>query len=214
MKRIGDQIKTALRLRPFALEEERLLNAVERGYRITIQVTSRNFPACVKGAFRWGKIIESLAEELVASGQGWELRKSENFNYLINPQLKLCIAVRSGDARTGTPLSPKTKNLAGKKIAAAVDGVKVMALPGFEPPAPVWDDCVLYLLLHYQAEGSDVVHVELSRPIGRDTEGRVIFGDDRIILRPIDLGPEPTLARRLADSEEIPKYEVTVTKKE
>ncbi|MBM9467463.1 hypothetical protein [Nakamurella leprariae] len=150
---------------------------------------SRTFgPAAPKSApefTRWARTIETVHEGLMLLQQGWQRFDPENLPYFLQPELNLGLIVSSGNAFTGVTYgSPTTKNPKGSAFARRIDengAVAMFGQPTGEGEVNVDD---VRILLYDERDG--LVHLELSRPVGR-LGSFVSSWSERIIFPAFDL---------------------------
>lgn len=150
---------------------------------------SRTFtPGAPKSApefTRWARTIETVHEGLMLLQMGWRRFDPDNLPYFLQPDLNLGLIVSSGNAFTGVTYgSPTTKNPKGAAFARRVDengAVAMFGQPTDEGEVNVDD---VRILLYDERDG--LVHLELSRPVGR-LGSFVNSWSERIIFPAFDL---------------------------
>ncbi len=150
---------------------------------------SRTFsPAAPKSApevTRWARTIETVHEGLMLLQLGWRRFDPENLPYFLQPELNLGLIVSSGNAFTGVTYgSPTTKNPKGSAFARRVDENGAVAMFGQPTDEGEVDVDDVRILLYDERDG--LVHLELSRPVGR-LGSFVNSWSERIIFPAFDL---------------------------
>lgn len=169
------------RLAKLGLSEAPLLEAVQQANLKRAWLTN-DHPIVYPGFMMWAELVKALREQL--SVYGWVRRRKGNYELVVSDELRLAIAVASGDDATGISIAtPTNRSPKGQHTFDIVEANRQLDL--FDEPsikAPEYDT---WVLLHHTAHSE--LRIELSRPaeIGRD--GRIKAWSERIIISSIPL---------------------------
>jgi hypothetical protein len=189
----ADQDATS-RLEQLGVDPEWLRRALLRGD-AECRTVSSLAPVGFSGSTRWGRTAEYFREDAVSSG--WLQDDARNVARSIHPSGEHCIVVTTGSPGTGVESAkPTTKYPKGSGTASCVeqnymldfdaDDLRRMGVPpAAEHPMATW-------LFMFVVEGN-VIYSELSLPDAISDDGVIISWVERIILKPIDLGPAAPL---------------------
>ncbi|MHA7682275.1 hypothetical protein [Cupriavidus sp. PET2-C1] len=176
------------RLRALGVSEAHLRTAVAAGFAAWAACTPHHPPGA-PGYHAWSETVATLRDELAP--EGFEPVNDENWPLALHPETQIAIAVSSGDENTGRHnANPATKTGKGPRTIRAVASNRDRQMSLFEfledtepveVPVDV-DGCETWVLLVYRDEFALVVRMELSRPIGLDTDNKVNDWAERIIL--------------------------------
>jgi hypothetical protein len=188
----------AAQLAALGTDEESLRSAVARG-QLAFASCTPNHPRMFRAIYAWAETVRGLRENHVI--KGWTNSDDKNYSLALDPEGQLAIAVATGNEATGqVDSSPCTKSSKGPSTVEAVlinqaqmDLFADMA--GMAPPPAVevddQDRATWILLIH--RTGSEV-RCELSLPVSIGADMRINQWQERIILRPITLDPEPVVS--------------------
>lgn len=174
------------------LNEDALLAAAMQGYMARANCTT-NHPPLFPSFVAWGETVRALREQLAP--MGWLRNDENNYSRTLHPEGHISIAVATGNEATGVAgESPITKSVKGPSTIEAVEANRLQAwLPSMEPPTvSTGEDEVqptTWLLLIHHAINE--IRAELSLPFEIGADGRISGWQERILLRPIPLDPEP-----------------------
>jgi hypothetical protein len=188
------------RLEQLGLRAEWIERALARGD-AEARTVSQLAPKGFEGTVRWGRSSEFLREDLCS--RSWTPDDTLNIARSVSPDGEDCIVVTTGGKGTGLHgPDPTTKYTKGSGTAAAIETNLMLE---FEPedlqrlgiaakPAP---DMRTWFLLFLLAD--ETIYAEVSLPDSISEDGMITSWRERIILDPIQLGPEV-----LGDSETGP----------
>ena len=151
------------------LSQALLWSALRRGLDYKCRLTRYSTNA-IRGLGVWDAINVGLGETL--QRLGWNRREPGNFAITVHPEEKLCIAVMSGNAATGsielpssnsTPLqtggrSRTREAVINNRVALGLQRHFLQMLPSWEHPVPT------YFLLHRIDADAGEIRAELSLP--------------------------------------------------
>lgn len=147
------------------------------------QACSPFSPPSFPGTTQWAET--TIASRQFLAPRDWTPDDSHNYSRVVSPDLKIAVAVSTGDERTGIATAePRTKYTKGPETEAAVRANQLSLLETTEDT-----QCETWILLIVTTELE--VRYELSRPMGQDKSGRVVSWSERIIFPPIDIDSLP-----------------------
>ncbi len=145
-------------------------------------------PKTAGGFNAWSEATKSLRDQLVI--RKWSAVDIKGWALVVEPELRIVIAIASGDKSTGIKsLSPTTRSKKGKMTLGAIDdGIQLNLFAELieqsKSHVSIKGAGVLWLLLIHV--DSSKARAELSRPRGYKN-GRPTGFDKRIFIDPIDL---------------------------
>lgn len=205
---------TVSALQNLGVTEEVLVEAARQGYLARANCTP-NHPPLFPSFVAWGEAVKALRDGLAP--MGWVRSNERNWPRAIHPDGHLAITVATGNEATGrAETTPATTSSKGPSTVEALEINRLQAwLPGLEPEAleaeinSVEDNRPsTWLLLVHHAKNE--IRSELSLPLDVNTEGRVSVWRERILLKPIPIGPEPV---EVLPPPSTPDIDVTVRRK-
>lgn len=176
------------RLAELGLEQSTLCASLAYGYGYAATCTGHH-PLTLPGTMAWGFAIAALRDRLVY--EDWKIGRFNNFETVIHPSGTHAVAVTSGDAHAGDPIStPRTRYRKGQAMELVVSGNLQMSLA-----AVAHDDALVpeeanpvsmrtWLLLHYYDRIAEAVQAELSLPSFIEN-GWVTGWAERIMVDPV-----------------------------
>lgn len=188
----SESLDVQSRLSQLGLVEQVLVDAVARG-NMRRQECTPNHPACFIGLEAWGWTVCYLREGLVP--KAWTRREEGNWPLTVHPSKRMAIAVATGDENTGNPnATPMTKSPKGPNTVQAIakNHLQTSLFDDWMLPDQTGedkDDCLTWLLLISTQKGK--VRCELSLPV--TCNGKVDGWKERIILRELEIDPEPSV---------------------
>jgi len=196
IKSYSGPIDLASRLAELGLEEEILLQAVQRGQAAWANCTA-NHPPLYRGISAWAETVSALRELLLP--KGWKRSEQGNLPLTVDEAGKLAITVSTGDEQTGlSEGSPCTKSSKGPRTAIAVE-VNALQLQLFgdirlrpEDLESINGQMTWILLFHRDLAASEL-RCELSRPVNMNVDGQVDGWAERIILGPTSFDTDKIL---------------------
>lgn len=176
-------------LNPFdlpGLTPELLMQAVERGEALRDQATSLDAPT--RGPMQaYYERVRHLRQALLP--HGWTKNDDRNYCTVVSPCGRIAIGVATGTNGTGRPHpTPETCREMGTVTAlrVAVNRAQLSLFPIDDTAVPApWT----WLLLSRRE--ADVVHAELSLPDGTTDRNVVCTWQQRYLLEPLELRPDP-----------------------
>lgn len=185
------------RLRELGLDEELLLQAVQRGQSAWANCTL-NHPPLYRGIAAWAETTCALREALIPLG--WKRSDEGNLPITINGAGSLAITAATGDDYTGREDgSPCTRSSKGPRTAEAVTGNSLaQTLFGDIRLRPSdlqrINTRMTWMLLFARDIAREEVRSELSLPSKMNVEGVVDGWLERIILGTLPLGSDSVKA--------------------
>ncbi|MXY21996.1 MAG: hypothetical protein F4Y49_11765 [Dehalococcoidia bacterium] len=151
------------------LSQALLWSALRRGLDYKCRLT-RYHTNAIRGLGVWDAINVGLGETL--QRLGWNRKEPGNFAITVHPEEKLCIAVMSGNAATGsvelpssnsTPLQTGSRSrtreaVINNRVALGLQRHFFQMMPSWEQPVPT------YFLLHRIDADAGEIRAELSLP--------------------------------------------------
>lgn len=166
------------RLAKIGLAPEPLFRAVRAAELGREACTAHHVPT-FPGFRAWAEGNKCLADELAQLG--FTLRIEANVPVLLHPTDSLAITMVAGDSRTGTSMTPSTRNARGPASARMIDvGLDLFSGTQFGPAVRP-DSYELWMLLWFR--WGDAIRCELSQP-RLVVEGEVESWIERIITEP------------------------------
>jgi hypothetical protein len=204
------------KLSDLGLTLEILQRAVGEGTLSMLQVTP-NHPVTAAGTMLYFEAVRSLRDQAIPLGEDWELLNDQNRALVVNRRRSIVIGVAGGDYQTGMPEgNPSTKARKGDTMKKAVV-TNQMCFEEFGDffarpiPKEIKRIGALWLLLIYVDRASGQARSELSRPISWGSErSRPVAFRPRIILPPIDVGPNSFSAKKTSPPTPTQTPEVVV----
>lgn len=178
--------------------------------------TTENDAVIAAGIRRWLGMVRALRDEMRPSG--WFGERLDGHELLVDPAREFAINVIAGDPAAGDPdATPLSRSSKGKATRAAAHNnarqVKLFPLVAYTEQTPTrLGDLQLWTLLHYHDVRDRVSQLELSMPIGLDSENHVAAWYERIILPPVvvdDDDPSAAVITRHYDDQDAIDIEVT-----
>lgn len=152
-------------------------------------LASPNHPPNFGGTSLWAESVRELREILIP--KGWRRDNSYNFPTVVSPDMKIAIAVASGDEGTGLRKgNPSTHYPRGTVMERRVEANQLSLFDVGEQDVEVADSDAAeatWLLLHYRHRGE--LRCELSLATSINESGFVENWAERIILTPIQIDP-------------------------
>jgi len=188
----SEPIEVQSRLSQLGLIEQVLLDAVARG-NMRRQECTPNHPTSFIGLEAWGWTVCYLREGLVP--KGWTRCEEGNWPLTVHPSKRMAISVATGDENTGNPNAiPMTKSPKGPNTVQAIakNHLQISLFEDWMFPDQNGEDQenrLTWLLLISSQNGK--VRCELSLPM--TCNGKVDGWKERIILRDLDINPEPSV---------------------
>lgn len=189
----ADSKVVASALAKLGLTMEPLLIAISQGFLARMNCT-KNHPPLFASFVAWGETVRALREQLATLG--WNRNDEKNYSRVFHPELKIGIAVATGNEATGlADQTPYTKSAKGPSTVEALEVNRQQAwLPGFESIELKTDDeenqkRTTWILLIHHAENE--IRAELSLPFDIATDGRISVWRERILLSALPLDSEP-----------------------
>lgn len=172
------------RLAELGLEEGRLREAIYQGHLQRTRLT-RNHPTIYHGLNMWGEVVAALREQL--RPLEWVREDIGSYALTVHEDLKLAIAVASGDEGTGDPSAhPSNRSRKGRNTVDAIEANRQLEL--FEQLPPQSDKEASYqtwVLMHHTDHMRSEIRVELSLPLCIGSDGKITDWAERIILNSI-----------------------------
>ena len=178
------------RLHDFGMKEEHVHEAVRRGLSARLSCDKLHPPG-FPGIYQWAETHRGLRD--VTARDGWKPNDDANFSTIVSDDGATAITVATGNRFTGTngPLQPTTKYPRGSQTQLAIEANRTLSLfddpveiEAAQPP-PSWR--VTWVLLIRTDRTAGEVRYELSRPEGRDADGRVNSWSERIVFPPLKI---------------------------
>lgn len=186
---MGDEAVS--RLEQMGLQAEWIERALLRGDAES-RTISQLAPKGFEGTVRWGRVAEYLREDLC--GREWTQDDTQNIARSISPDGTDSIVVTTGAKGTGVKEAhPTTKYTKGSGTAACIEtnfmldfapeDLRKMGVIG----KPSTDMRTWFLLFVVE---DNQIFSEISLPDSISEDGQITSWRERIILEPIDLGPD------------------------
>lgn len=188
------------RLAELQLDRQILIDALLQANMYRVRLTNHH-PLLYRYSVLTNEAVAALRDGLIP--RGWEKRDEGHYELVVNLELKLGIAVASGDERTGDKdRTPSNKSEKGPRTASAVRHNQNADLFPETLSAETNDELHFdtWILLHRLCDNE--IRLELSRPNGYDvTERFVTSWSERIILGtiPLDDNHEPLTMPQIPD---------------
>ena len=180
-----DHQAIAIRLQQLGLEESALREAVNQGHLQRSRLTL-NHPVIYHGLHMWGEIVGALREQL--RPLQWEREDVGSYALTVHDELKLAIAVASGDEGTGNPdAHPSNRSRKGRNTVEAIEANRQLEL--FERLPTKLDTeegKQTWVLMHHTDAAKGEIRLEISRPSRIGSDGKITAWAERIILSSIE----------------------------
>lgn len=171
-------------LSSLGVNEEHLLNAVERG-QADRNTALPTHPANTPGTLAFFGTVSELRNQLIP--YGWKIHNHRNLSMTSHPTGKVSIVVSGGTKETGTSSIPTTRNPKGELAVQYTAQNTQMSLfdvleetTESEPNKPL--ETQTWVLLYYFDRLASEVRSELSLPLAVDNSGKVGSWSQRFIL--------------------------------
>jgi hypothetical protein len=168
-----------------ALDQEVCANALLFGEAERRTCTADD-PGILRGMIGWGRPIRYLRERL--RERGWRRAEPKSLPLVVAPKRDAALTVAAGNEDTGNPRAPftMTKWDKGNMLRDWVEPTgRQLGLFGDVADDEPEDLPDLWVLLHRRT--STEIIAEVSRPTSVDPSGRLRFGGERILLKPIPI---------------------------
>jgi hypothetical protein len=197
---IIDALDVATRLLELdaSLDEQVMLESNTRGFEARVEATPAHAPTAA-GTYHWHAFV--FAFRLAMTERGWTIKNHLNCPFIISPDKSISILVMTGDAETGREFGiPKNQADKGRVLSDAIDFnqsydlFERSAISHLEKGAlgtQLW--VLLYHVERDHTGTSKEIRTELSFP-SRFEKKKIVGWAERIILGPLDLGPDPAVA--------------------
>lgn len=175
----------ASRLDLLGVSEAALREAIYQGHLQRSQLTL-NHPRTFPGLAMWGFVVGALRDQL--RPMGWDRKDVGSFPLAVNEDLKLAIAVASGDESTGVPYAhPSNRSKKGPNTVDAIEANRQMGL--FEHVEEFLqgakdnvDGNQTWILMHHTDTTRGEIRFELSLPADIGDDGKITLWAERILL--------------------------------
>lgn len=174
--------ETPERLAKLGLSEAPFLEAMQQANLKRAWLTN-DHPIVYPGFMMWAELVKALREQL--SVYGWETRRKGNYELVVSDELRLAIAVASGDEATGVPTAtPTNRSPKGQHTFDIIEANRQLDL--FAEPSGIEEpEYETWVLLHYTAHLE--LRMELSRPAAIGRDGKIKEWSERVIMSSIPL---------------------------
>ena len=176
------------RLADFGLLPEHFVNAQQHGHTRRLECTATH-PKTFPGQVMWAETVAALRQQLLETGDGWEIGRTRNYETVFRTDRRIAIAVVGGDAATGVdgPEQPKAARRRGPVTWERIAYNNQLELPITLPTPRVAVDaagddegCNTWFFL-LNARG-DQLYSELSMADGLGIDRRSVTWLERILL--------------------------------